>query len=159
MTIIENDCDILDRHKPYVAALTASTAAEYYQLISDFLSDDQISLSNDDDREVFINLMLDTAFSKIIRIRFGYFDYLLSKIDLSTTSYLLPRYLLFLNKYSKWFVDDLFYSLIFENHIIMIEKVFNLLSTKDKLSLLRLAGNFPDVFKKSPRLRTYCIFS
>lgn len=143
------------RHQKYLHAFELATVDHYYEIISQFVVDPNISFNNSDDLDLFVNFVFDSKFQYI---HTGYCRFIINnKSEFSLLA--ITKFLDFQKIYCELFVYDFFSTLIRDYDITVIEKIFKLLSPNLKLDFLDVICKFPEVLKSSSQLNLYILFS
>lgn len=145
----------LVRHQKYLPAFKVKSIQHYYDIMSRFIMDPEISYDNGDDMDLFINFVFDSDFGYVHN---SYCKHLLST-NSELTFTLVCNFLNYLYKDCELFVYDFFFTLAKDYNPTIVEKVFEQLQPHLKLKLLDTVCKFPEILKGSSRLKLYVVFS
>lgn len=147
------------RHQPYIGAFCRSQSkTEYIAYITKFIFDPEISPKNEDDMDLFKDLLFESRFGKI------HIDYYIEQFwrlsGRKRTKVIrrLARYAEFLIPYSGLFLEDMYHS-IYRNHPDIIGELLEALPSKVKMPFVMLAEEYPSVIHRVPKLKFYMTFS
>ena len=142
------------RHRHYACAFSSSILLKnYLKLISRFVNDKSLSPDNEEDLDLFRDLIFHTRWQK------NHIYYYCWVLNNSRNTKLLAKYSAYLDKLADFFVDDLFHYLCREESCRLIQAYFNKLPQELKFKFLRVASQHPHVLKNIPKFKLYMIFS
>lgn len=153
----------LERHQKYLGAFSDfCIEEEYLSNITQFIMDPKISPNDEDDIELFKDLLFESKFGKI---HIYYFDRLFNKLwDKTTfdwTVRIMSKYVEFAHKISEFYSGDIFNALFTELHKThdAISLMLKYLPHNERMCMVRVAQTYPSVLESVPKLKLYALFS
>lgn len=153
-----------ERHQKYIGAFSDPQALNnitiYFAYITRFINDGSIHYSDDDDMQIFRDLLFESSWG---RVHIRYYEYILdkwTKFALNQSITVLSKYINFLEQISNYYMIDLFHE-VFKHTAasIMVPGIFNLLSSESKVIFIKVGMTYPDIIKQIPKFKTYLLFS
>lgn len=151
-----------ERHQKYFDAFLLKkelTDSNYFNFITRFISDPNLSHLNEDDLSFFQDLLFE-SFREKVHIR--YYDWTIVKwlpFANAQTIKILSKYSDYLGAVSELFLTELFSHVFRLPNKEVIVDLFNALSTQNTLIFIKWADRNPEVVKLIPKLKFYLLFS
>jgi hypothetical protein len=150
-----------ERHQKYFDAFLLKkelTDSKYFNYITQFISDPNLSYLDKDDMSFFQDLLFESFREKVY---IKYYDWVTKWFDFAgpQTITTLSNYSNYLGEVSELFLEDFF------NHIFKLSKrnlivdLFESLSSQNRLRFIKWADGKPEVVKLIPRLKFYLLFT
>lgn len=149
-----------ERHQPYLHLFSENCPEfTYLRHISLFVLDPNLSSENDEDLELFQDLLFEGPMG---RIHIFYYEEMFKdfystepKLVLTT----LGSYLVYLNKLSSLFVLDAYHFIIQREDPILIDRILRELPFNLKMDFVRFSQKYPKALQISPKLKLFNLFS
>lgn len=147
------------RHQLYIGAFCRSQSkTEYIAYITKFLFDPEISPKNEDDMELFKDLIFESRHGKIHIEYYSQQFWRLKGRKRIRVIRRLARYAEFLSLHSEMFLEDM-YHCIYRNHPDIIGDLLDALPSRVKVPFVMLAERYPVAIQQVPKLKFYMTFS
>jgi hypothetical protein len=152
-----------ERHQKYLGAFSAFCVEdEYLSNITNFIMDPKNSPSNDDDVELFKDLLFESKFGMM---HICYFDLMFSRLcdkpNFDWTIRVIAKYIEFIHKISKFYSDDIFDTFLTELNTShdAIGLLLRHLPMEERMYLVKVARAYPMALSRVPKLKLYALFS
>lgn len=146
-----------ERHSSYKKALDSKNYNRYYKHINRFILDKNLSAKNQEDIELFKDLLFESKFG---RIHINYSEWLVKYAKKKKSRIaLIDRYIEYISEVSSLFYGDFVSSLVKSGNDY-IEYLVSFGALQTRLVLVKtLAYHFPKMMQDIPKLKTYLLFS
>lgn len=146
-------------HEKFESAKKNKFERQYYQHLTTYVMDSNLSPSDSDDFEMFQDIVFESPWG---RVHIHFYEQLFKNYYKYHPDWVLKvfsAYLVYLNKASPLFTGDAFGFIFNKNDVPLIEKLLKELPFEIKMQFIRHSEKYPTMMKAVPKLKLYNLFS